>query len=126
MIYMWGARYPYTTYHYYQSTTLIKCKNCDYKGNAYVCKIGNWFNFVFIPLFKYHIEYYSVCPQCGGHQRLNDSKGKQVVQDKKPRFKFNNWEDEHIYLDNTPSNFASLDLYLIFNAHIKNIQSKST
>lgn len=57
---------------------------------------------------------WGVCPQCGGYHLLNECKGKQLVQYKKPEYKFKNWEDDEVYLDDIPNNFTNQDLYLIF------------
>lgn len=59
----------------------LTCKNCLQNVTGKLVKQYDYFHFFFIPIFKWHEEYYLICENCSCVFKVSKEKGKSIEHD---------------------------------------------
>lgn len=59
----------------------LTCKRCLQNVTGKLVKQYDYFHFFFIPIFKWHEEYYLICENCSCVFKVSKEKGKSIERD---------------------------------------------
>lgn len=59
----------------------LTCKKCLQNVTGKLVKQYDYFHFFFIPIFKWHEEYYLICENCSCVFKVSKEKGKSIEHD---------------------------------------------